>query len=109
MDDHGSGGKLSAKIIVFISFLAFVLPVASVAVGLRTWVRIRITKSFGKDDYTLVFSHIVNFICAGFWMNVYIRQKDYEPRSAELFDALATVSISLSDRELITYKSSSPT
>ncbi|PSK42385.1 hypothetical protein B9Z65_4299 [Elsinoe australis] len=90
MDDHGSGGKLSAKIIVFISFLAFVLPVASLAVALRTWVRIRITKSFGKDDYTLVFSHIVNLICAGFWMNVYIRQKDYEPRSTELFDTLAT-------------------
>ncbi|PNS18070.1 hypothetical protein CAC42_4029 [Sphaceloma murrayae] len=77
------------KSIVYIAFLSIVLPVATIAIGLRIWIRLRVVGALRKDDYILILAHTINLLCTGFWMYVQVRESKYEPRSPELFAALA--------------------
>ncbi|KAG8625547.1 hypothetical protein KVT40_007298 [Elsinoe batatas] len=74
----------------FVGVLCIILPVATIAIGLRIWIRLRFASRLGADDCILMLSHFVNLACTGFWLYVHVRQKYYQPRSTELFDALST-------------------
>ncbi|KAF2224176.1 hypothetical protein BDZ85DRAFT_280785 [Elsinoe ampelina] len=74
----------------FVGVLCIILPLATIAIGLRIWIRLRVASRLGVDDCILMLSHFVNLICTAFWLYVHVKQKYYQPRSTELIDALST-------------------
>ncbi|KAF2152242.1 hypothetical protein K461DRAFT_312993 [Myriangium duriaei CBS 260.36] len=71
-------------------FIWIVLAVTSVAVVLRAIVRLRITRTFGKDDGVLITSHVLNIIACICWLHTHLTLGNYPPRSPELFAAEST-------------------
>lgn len=85
---------------LYLALLCVLLPVTSIAVALRIWVRTRFTKTFGIDDILLIISHIVNTAASIIWLVIQDQQRLYEPRSLPLFQALSKVSIALIELKL---------
>ncbi|PNS14170.1 hypothetical protein CAC42_6683 [Sphaceloma murrayae] len=81
---------ISARFDLYLALLCVLLPLTTAAVGLRIWVRLKITRTFDQADVLLIFSHVINTTAAIVWLVIQARQTQYEPRSVELFDALST-------------------
>ncbi|KAF2223418.1 hypothetical protein BDZ85DRAFT_108946 [Elsinoe ampelina] len=83
---------------IYLGCLVPTLLLATIALSLRIWVRVKITRSFRMDDYVLIAAHAVNLLACGLWLHIRrlgISVPDDSPESMELLSTPMFVSLVL--------------
>ncbi|KAG8622868.1 hypothetical protein KVT40_000861 [Elsinoe batatas] len=83
---------------IYLGCLVPTLLLATIALSLRIWVRIKITRSFRMDDYILIAAHAINFLACGLWLHIRrlgTSVPDDSPESMELLSTPIFVSLVL--------------
>lgn len=76
----------------YIVTTSFFLGIATITLGLRLWVRMKITRSIARNDYVLVLSNCLNIFGGIFWLYSHNYAARFPPHSEALISYLSLVS-----------------
>jgi len=75
-----------------VGLIVATMVLSTVAVVMRIYTRLKITKSFGLDDWFLLATHVICMTGCVVYLWIETHKYNYEPRSPELYNALSAVS-----------------
>lgn len=80
------------KFDIYVSCVIISLTIATAALLLRVWVRLRVIRKSGADDWILVSAHITNIVACTVWLYLRRLAMGVEDNSEESYEVLSNVS-----------------